>query len=458
MKHLHDINDAFAYLNGDLSASERIAFEDELERSDATRQLLDTARQARGVWSTAHAAVQDISEARRSEVDERVLRAVMQDAPHPQPTVWTTLFGGGRAFVWAGAAAVLAVALVIGLQDRTAAPEQPVAAAEPLPPEVGERGAIYTAGRDVRKVTVAEAMVSIQPEGACEVTRLGGAVTQLDVIAGAVHFAVDKRAPGHSFRVTSGDVLVKVVGTAFTVDRVDDEHVTVSVDHGVVAVSRAGESRATLRAGETLTVVVVPPDVAANDHAHDERAHRVEPVQPAAAPTDPERDGGESAGADGVADEVAAVEAAVKSTVSRPVARRATRRAARRTSPPAAVVDPPAPPVVEATPPEPEAKTPPERAPVVETPEPTDDAGRELRSILSRIGAGNDAAVIGELKAWRRANRGHPGSLKARYAIGYCLFKLGDRTSAIRIFESVASRKNPWVNTAGDYVNPPRPR
>ncbi len=265
MKRTYDINDAFAFLSGEMSSSEAEAYEASVRHNPAVAEQLDEARAARALFA------QSAEQAQPSELDwPRIDRAMFdriaqEDAPPVPADSLGWLWRMGRGMVWMGAAAALALGLYVSYRALSPTPSldapettAPVAVNAPVEAELGE---LVAAGKRSKRVTVAMATVTLTPATACKVAQKDGAATIIDLIGGSATFDVGKRAPGEVFQVRANDVLVTVVGTRFTVSLDAEGSVSVAVDHGIVRVKKAAEAATTLRGGDSITMA--PRDVAA---------------------------------------------------------------------------------------------------------------------------------------------------------------------------------------------------
>lgn len=104
----------------------------------------------------------------------------------------------------------------------------------------------------------------------------------IDQRSGRVHYEVRPGLP-RAFVIAAGDVEVRVVGTAFWIAR-DAARVRVTVEHGRVAVARAGASATLLGAGDELEIDVAAPVVAASVPAVASDAPRPPPRRRASEP------------------------------------------------------------------------------------------------------------------------------------------------------------------------------
>lgn len=438
----YELNDAFAFLDGvHPDASEVEAHTRSCDRCAAR---LRQARAARSLWSEAHAPERDDATWARFD---RAMADRLSAPPQPR-LIWSPW----RGLAWAGAMAVFAVALFVAwrfmrpaTESGPAAPASAVAETAPMP-EVGV-GTVLAASESTRSVHVSKATLTLAARAACSVARADVAATVIDLASGAVTFDVEKRALGAVFQVRAADVLVTVHGTRFTVTLGDGDLVDVRVDHGLVGVQRRGEPETLLHASESMRLNGHAPLTAAAAPPLPAPAPAPAPVVVAAAPV-PE-----------------AVEPAPErvDVVEAPVAHRAPRADPQRVVPvpapprelaPSAAPDPA---VVVAEPDHVETvivekAEPPAKVEVEE--QEVGPARAELKAIFTRLDSA-PAEAMGQLQGWIHAHRDHAKVNIARYGVGYCLFRLGRKDEATKIFMSVP---NPYVHSWDDAKNPPRPQ
>jgi hypothetical protein len=191
-----------------------------------------------------------------------------------------------RIWPWAALAATAAAAIAIWFVIRPSAPE---------PAIVVERGAISApATGHLVEVSARDRVVLRTPDDstveASELTRFertDRAATRWRLERGQLRSHVTKRAPGQTFEVITPEATVEVVGTRFSVDRIDSV-TTVHVDEGVVRVTPVRGETVTLHAGEQWPAPVhaeappqtetpAAPEVTHTDPPHDVKRPRPEP-------------------------------------------------------------------------------------------------------------------------------------------------------------------------------------
>lgn len=169
---------------------------------------------------------------------------------------------------FAGATALVLVGIGVGqlgLFDRETGAQHSILAGTLVP--VDDSAGRLEPGQALAAATAVSCTVD-----ACEIGILGGVRVVMQnhavfsvrdqsltsVYSGRVSFAVEPRQPGESFAVRAGDILVEVVGTAFSVE-VAGSQKRVSVTEGIVRITRSGHTTV-VRAGESWTSAAVPPE------------------------------------------------------------------------------------------------------------------------------------------------------------------------------------------------------
>lgn len=152
----------------------------------------------------------------------------------------------GSMWRWSlGTAALAAVALLGFVMWPSSAPQS--ATSEP-PVWVLSPGARVTASAQPSEVRLDDgSTIALSPHATIRGVARSDDELSLELEAGEAAFEVAPD-PHRTFRVRSGDVLVQVLGTAFTVRR-EDHRVTVEVSRGRVEVLR-GEERSVLGPGD----------------------------------------------------------------------------------------------------------------------------------------------------------------------------------------------------------------
>ena len=88
-----------------------------------------------------------------------------------------------------------------------------------------------------------------------------------------------------------------------------------------------------------------------------------------------------------------------------------------------------------------------------------DPVQRSLAEIILEIRKGKLHRALGQLKAHQNAHAGHRNTMDAKYLEGYCLYKLGNKEQAMKIWEHYESRvpNGPWLRTVRDWTSPSVP-
>lgn len=156
-----------------------------------------------------------------------------------EKSILGALEGGGAAQVpprkqrewfWPGMTAVCAAAALVFFFVPSA----------PAPGSELSQFTIVT-GDAPSKVRIARAVVEVREDSVVDVERRGTESVTLRLADGRVDCDVEKIPNRPAFIVLAADVEVKVVGTAFTVER-HGEQVSVRVERGIVAVTQAGDT------------------------------------------------------------------------------------------------------------------------------------------------------------------------------------------------------------------------
>ena len=456
----YDINDAYAFLGGSMESPDKDHFESRMSSCPHCASLMEDAQSARQVWMRAEAPDPSASDWTRMEA--RLMERVRDE--EAAPAAW--LAGLGRSFAFAGAALVLAIGGYASYRAMSPAAEPGPVQQPTQHVAQAEVGQVLSGNKDGSHARVADAALTLAPAAACQVKVAEPNRTVIEMLAGAVTFSVDKRAPGASFEVTAGDVTVTVVGTRFTVTLTDGE-VMVSVDEGVVAVQRGEESMSTLREGDAIKVA--PQRVAmVQKPTERQKPEVVEPVQPEIEAVQPEVvEPVQPEVVEPVQPEVEEPEVA-EQVQPEPEVKRApkrshkTKRAAvtpeqvEPKQPEAVVILEDTPPVVQVDDDQPVVDDEPVEVVKVESEKADDPARAELKTIFRAIGSRSYTDSILGLEAWLQRHPSHTKRVAARYAIGYCEFKRGNKKAAQRIFSRLPP--NPWIKTVGDQFDPPKPR
>ena len=487
MKCQFELDDAFQALSGDVASERSQAMRVSMEICAHCADLAHQAAAARRIWRLAAPPEPDAPTLAR--LDRAVASAIRAGtAPAAPISVWWP-----RAMLAAAAAAaVLVVVVSISAVRSTGANGH----LDLRPRAVAlEAGDALDAGEDTAVVRVSNATVTLEAGAVGRLVRRTRAETRIEIQKGTAVFDVDTLTGDAVFRVAAREVLVTVRGTRFTV-AVDDDAVEVTVDHGRVVVSRGAGKERVLGDGERVrldhrapptpprtsaappaSVLVGPPDVLAPSRALPRGAHDP-PARPAHGPSSPlvaRRDAPVRSAHGGASPEG-------RDKAARPPARVKARRIRRgvpgdvppadgadRRDKDAPAGDPRPPPRVT-----PKAPTLPGTGPRGESPPPpsgpraveitdvraereNDPARRALQAIVARIDVAPPAESIRALQGWLRLHPSHVKAVLARYSVGYCEYRRGNKKAAFRIFSALPKR-NPWIRKVGDYERPPRPR
>ncbi|WP_428263068.1 FecR domain-containing protein [Haliangium sp.] len=188
-----------------------------------------------------------------------VLRAVRAEARMP-PEVAQRIVDGAHArrrrrrAVWLGVPCVVAAAAALALWlGRAPRPSTPGGGPTPAQPALTPAPvAVHASGADSAAVALGAHRAELAPHTRLQVLPAAAEDVALVLTTGQAGFAVEPLAPGHGFRVATGDVLVEVVGTRFTV-ALEDGCTWVAVDEGRVRVTPADAAPVELDPGARRT-------------------------------------------------------------------------------------------------------------------------------------------------------------------------------------------------------------
>ncbi|MFT3712343.1 MAG: FecR domain-containing protein [Archangium sp.] len=209
------------YLDGRLSAEERVEFESHLAGCAECQALVNS-------WRSFSASFARETAPHLAPPDDLSTRRLINRAKRGAPL---------RPVVMGLALAAAAVALIFALRPQT---QTPVAVAT------------LEATTESRREVLGDDTIGLTPGSAVELPERTATRVEVKLLRGSVAASVKKRAPGSSFVVRAGDCEVKVVGTRFRVERQNDG-VRVSVIEGLVRVSKQG-AEYDVAAGETLSL------------------------------------------------------------------------------------------------------------------------------------------------------------------------------------------------------------
>jgi len=452
MKRPITLEQAFAYLDGQLSPESMEHLHAIVETCEQSARIMTEARKARSVWQQA--AAQDLDDLTWKRIDNAVNNRIAQESIQSAAALpFNQRFHSWiRATVWAvvGAACALFIYINVGLPpiplpENTALPIAPIVSVK-ASPQVGD---VLTTGTESRHVQIAAAKLTMEPASVVRVATQSPTGTVLELVAGKVDFNVAPRKKGRIFQVRAGDVSVTVKGTQFSVERTTEGTVHVSVTHGLVSVQRNNEPETLLAAGEHLSRSAVAMD-----------APPTRTVTPVAVDTTIPNTASEQTGP--IATALPTPERKTKSQ-SRVRVKAKKSRIARTAS--AAVQK--TQPLVEKKAVQPANIDPTVRVIEINVEEPNvtyvemeseeSNPRQTLKSILRGIGTASYGTTIQQLRAWKKEHSSHRLQMTAQYAIGYCEFKRGNRIKAKRIFAQLPDN-NRWIRTAADFDNPQQPR
>jgi len=201
----------------------------------------------------------------------RIERAVYAELDAEVPRLDTPV--RSRKTPWLVAAGAAAVIVVVAASSSSSTPPATAVAAR----DAGAAPQWVVTEGGPSNVTFGDARIRVAPRSAIVMngTPDDGVLIVLD--RGGADFEVAPRQGRPRFMVQAGEVSVRVIGTAFHVERVGDR-ARVSVEHGVVEVVAPGET-AQVHAGE-----VWPTEVASSQQT------TTEPIDVEMAPVDVDRD------------------------------------------------------------------------------------------------------------------------------------------------------------------------
>ncbi|MEC8024163.1 MAG: FecR domain-containing protein [Myxococcota bacterium] len=440
------------YLDGLLSPEACHDFEMHIQEDSELRRQVEEARLVREIWRSVKLSDTDLDRVTWSTLDTQIAASIAGQAT--QPNIWHP----ARVLVWAAACGAIMLGVYVGtslyganfLDKSNITPDAPI----PTVFRSLEAGDVVHA-QTAQTVRFREAEITLSP-GAKIRTEIPSDTTSAVVLhAGQARFRVSPRAEGHRFQVVVNTVFITVVGTEFDVIRLD-KAVEIQVIHGKVAVTspqgKTELSEGMKRSVKTVVEVVKEPtplrDRELSTSVMSSKSEQVDAIVPDASTTmnAPARNEPQKQHS--------------KKTVNRRVRERKYRKTRvidiqPTTSP--LKVHVPAADSNEKTESEPALPHRPARTSVdVVSITCADDACRQLKTIFRSIGKVHYAGTIGQLKAWITDNPNHRNRLAARYAIGFCEFKRGNRTAANRIFSERAMSR--WITSVKAFENPPKPK
>ncbi|MEC9072398.1 MAG: FecR domain-containing protein, partial [Myxococcota bacterium] len=119
--------------------------------------------------------------------------------------------------------------------------------------------------------------LKVSPQGEVLVNRWEAGAMELVLVGGSVTAEVDKLKAGESFQIRTRDVVVRVVGTRFTVKLIPAGGTEVSVEEGIVEVTERNGVVARLEVGDKRHFGADPgPEVQSPEEPRPEVAPRVE--------------------------------------------------------------------------------------------------------------------------------------------------------------------------------------
>lgn len=472
-------NDAFRFLDGEMTPDETRAFVADIGAGGSAARYLADAKAVRS-WtaSVREATLDELSEA--APVD----RGLFEPAAGLRPFALAL----GK---WVPAAAFAAVAAMVAVVWYTTR-VPPEAAGNPTPAETVAAASSNASAGAVEEAETTAANGFARPTDADRVKTaaapdLKGAHRMADgstiraesaaiwraktneknaihvvVDAGAIEVSVPKSSTRTDYVVQSGDFRVRVIGTEFTVRRTGPL-TTVSVTEGIVAVDGPG-TRSRLTAGdvqEFRSRALPNPETARVEPRPNESSARVDAATPKRVRNSTAKPPGSAAKAEAltgaaaeaspkdqplVAQRVAAPQESVSDIAKRILAEeRSDLRANGNRKPttdrgedsPTALADP-----------------------GVEVITSSPEAREALLSVLRLIKKGQHRRALDRLTDF---GKDHPKDRLMGHAVyleGYCWHALGQRDEALSAFQMYDSRYRggPWLTRVGDWTNPPLPR
>ena len=439
------------YLDGLLSPEACHDFEMQIREDSALRQQVEEARQVREVWRSVKLSDSDLDRVAWSTLDTQIAASIAGQST--QANIWHP----ARVSVWAAACCVVVLGVYVGASLYGAEPLDtsnltPAATTPTVVSSLGAGDVVHA--QTAQTVRFREAEITLSPGAKIRTEIPSDTTSAVALHAGRARFRVSPRAMGHRFRVVVNTVFITVVGTEFDVNRMD-EAVEIQVIHGKVAVT-SPQGKTELSEGMKLSVkneveVVQEPtplrDRKLSTSVVSHKSEQVDAMVTDASKTmnAPTRNEPQ------------------KQRVAKTVNRRVRKRKHRKTR--ATDIQPVTSSLkVQVTAADSNMKTKSEPA-QSHRPARTsvdvvsiacaDDACRQLKTIFRSIGKVHYAGTIGLLKAWITDHPNHRNRLVARYAIGFCEFKRGNRTAANRIFSERAMSR--WITSVKAFENPPKP-
>ncbi len=472
--------DAVDRLHGHVSAEDAAAFDRDAAADPRVAALREEAHRYVAFMDAARAQAAD------SVAWGRVDRAV-QTATQPQRGWWLGL-AGLRWAAFAVAASITGLVLW--------------SVATPSGPPTGNTGPTIATGTQATDESTATARASsVGAPRATDVALPDGSIVRpgphavwdvVDASPRSVVLALHRgRLTVHAshsparqrFSLRAGAWTVHVVGTVFSVQVLSSGAVRVQVDEGKVRVEGASRraQETFVAAGETRTFALTPPPRAPQSEAHGVGRRHVAVSGPPSASATGAHHSSHATRAHHPArntHEVGPTASlpSLRATQSQRVARNEPATAVRSDEHPlAAPAPPPSPPASAGAPsseePSPtvpltsDAQGPATGAPLhpedahVEVARDHDAARTQLVAVIRRIRRGDVRGALSRLDAWLVAHPHHPNAADALYLKGYCLYRLGEREDALRVWK-IYELRDPdtrWLPNLGAWTHPEEP-
>jgi len=440
---------AFDYLDDLLTTQERDAFELDLKNDGVCVQHLRKAKEFRSLLETSRKEAQDLDWTTiHREINEQITPLAGKQGWR-SPWFWAPLL--------TASVVILAIALPFLTEEPPVQPNAPLVSGA----NTDDPSSLTQEGNDAL-----EAAWKTLEDGSAIQLSSDAVWTRVETKTNGIHLVLSKgeirakvtRAPERPyFRIDASDISVEVLGTEFTVALSESGEVNVKVAHGRVSVS-SPESTVILTDGES---------------------HRHPPSNNAVTKSDdvPETVKIPATQMSETADESPSAKEENKRNGDRK--RRSQRKPSSVTIEEATPVEmQPAnaegAPTKQAAAPTEVAKvekteTRPDKAsdlesknaqgPQVEVEAFSDPVKQSLAVIIGQIRKGKLHGALNQLKEHRSNHSNHHTAMDAMYLEGYCLYKLGNKEQAMKIWESYEKEvpNGPWLKTVRDWTSPSLP-
>jgi hypothetical protein len=439
-------NHGFDYLDTLLTEEERNAFEADVAAKGPCAEYLQKAQALRALLETSRLEAQDLDWV-----------AIKRDIANS-----TNQMGGSNRWtspwLWAPTLAASVILLAVFLPILTEDANNPLQA-----PLVGGEssntpshfGATPDPSGEVAWQTLGDGSVIKLSRDALwtQVSNVDGGI-HIALTQGVLNARVVRSASRPYFRIVAADVTVEVLGTEFAVARSDDGMIQVDVVHGKVGVT-SSESKVILTDGETFTHL--PPNPLTANKANSGNEEQTQPGQttiprvlPAPTSTTSQKQNNPR---NTKAKDTPSSRPSTESTYAK--------QSAPKTVPDKDVITPKNMPIqtAEASKMESKPVEPTEIQTRVEIERFTDPVQRSLAEIILDIRKGKLHRALSQLKTHQSTHAGHRNAMDAKYLEGYCLYKLGNKEQAMKIWEHYESRvrNGPWLRTVRDWTSPSVP-